>query len=73
MLLKVRELNSIYLSTAKLDNPFVVGKDGMQPYVIFNTVTCIGLCAYQSSFNSGRSVVSLAINFIFSHLWRETT
>jgi hypothetical protein len=32
MLLKVRELSSIFLSTAKLDNPFIVGKDGKQPY-----------------------------------------
>ncbi|KAI8575093.1 hypothetical protein K450DRAFT_263325 [Umbelopsis ramanniana AG] len=27
MLLKVRELSSMFLSTAKLDNPFIVGKD----------------------------------------------
>ncbi|CAO3668385.1 unnamed protein product [Umbelopsis ramanniana] len=27
MLLKVRELSSIFLSTGKLDNPFIVGKD----------------------------------------------
>jgi hypothetical protein len=43
MLLKVRELSSIFLSTGKLDNPFIVGKDGMQPYVILNALSGIGL------------------------------